>query len=80
MLNQYFDDHGQLRQVTRVEFSPLGCGLFQWQLWSDSVLLDQHVSRDLDQFLEATRFICEETDERLGTEECEFPLGLDYGD
>lgn len=79
MLNQYFDDQGNLRPLTRVEFSPIGSGLFQWQLWSDTTLLEQHVSRDLDQFLEATRFICEDADERLGKEECELPPGLDCG-
>ena len=77
MRNHEFEDDGTLREITRVEFAPLGGGLFQWSLWSHDVLIEQQTSRDLQQYLDCTAILLRDEDERIDPEECEFPLGLD---
>lgn len=77
MRSNEFEDDGQLREITRIEFAPVGCGLFQWSLWSDDVLIEQQTGRDLQKFLDVTNILLRDEDERVDQEECEFPIGLD---
>jgi len=57
-----FDECGRLREVTSIEFCPLGNGTCQWILWSDDVRLETHTCHavELDVFFNRTRFFLED--------------------
>lgn len=67
MRDPQLTDDGVPRDVTRIEFEPLGAGLFGWSVWSDDVLMHRETGRpgNLRTLLDVTGLLCIDIEDML---------------